>query len=126
MAHREVDQTRRVNSGDRGCARGNGRSPAAADPANKHTQTVTNSCGTVTFQVGTHNLINWFTLDSSVFVGLGFNFIVDGEIEASNPPPPGQAGRLESCDFIVVDEEGLSRISRSSAFARRGRDDARG
>ena len=62
---------------------------------------------TVTFQVGTHNLINWFTLDSSVFVGLGFNFIVDGEIEASNPPPPGQAGRLESCDFIVVDEEGI-------------------
>jgi hypothetical protein len=81
--------------------------PAAADPANKHTQTVTNSCGTVTFQIGTHNLINWFTLDSSVFVGLGFNFIVDGEIEASNPPPPGQAGRLESCDFIVVDEEGI-------------------
>ena len=81
--------------------------PAAAEPANKHTQTVTNSCGTVTFQVGTHNLINWFTLDSSVFVGLGFNFIVDGEIEASNPPPPGQAGRLESCDFIVVDEEGI-------------------
>ena len=77
--------------------------PAAADPANKHTRTVTNSCGTVTFQVGTHNLINWFTLDSSVFVGLGFNFIVDGEIEASNPPPPGQAGRLESCDFIVDD-----------------------
>ena len=35
------------------------------------------------------------------------NFIVDGEIEASNPPPPGQAGRLESCDFIVVDEEGI-------------------
>ena len=77
--------------------------PAASAPANKHTQTVTNSCGTVTFQVGTHNLINWFTLEHSIFVGLGFNFIVDGVIVDSNPVPPGQAGRLESCDFIVVD-----------------------